>query len=148
MLLSAFKLAFFGFLRHGEVTIKSSSELNNAIRINAIMFSANKSSYVLHLSASKSDPYRNGVHIHICQQKVVPCFFYVSVCPNEDLPRSQQVRSFICRFVYFNGVVLTRHQFINNVHHLLCRLGVNTYKYYGHSFWIGAATSTNHRGDL
>ena len=56
MLLSAFKLAFFGFLRRGEVTIKSSSELNNAIRINAIMFSANKPSYVLHISASKSGP--------------------------------------------------------------------------------------------
>ena len=64
MLLSAFKFAF-QFLRCGEVTIKSSNELSKAIRINVIVFSANKSSYLVHLSASKSDPDHNGGHISI-----------------------------------------------------------------------------------
>ena len=54
-----------------------------------------------------------------------------------------------CRFL---GVVLTGHQFFiiciiycvvfYYLHHLLCRLGVDTDKYSGHSFHIGAATST------
>ena len=64
LLISAFRFAF-QFLRCGEVTIKSSSELSKAIRINVIVFSANKSSYVLHLSASKSDPDHNEGHISI-----------------------------------------------------------------------------------
>ena len=49
-------------------------------------------------------------------------------------------------FVDFNGAVLTRHQFISYRHHLLCRLGVDTNKYSGHSFRIGAATSAASAG--
>ena len=45
-------------------------------------------------------------------------------------------------FCRFHGVVLTSHQFFNYLHHLLCCLGVDTDKYSGHSFHIGAATST------
>ena len=47
-------------------------------------------------------------------------------------------------FVDFNGVVLTRHQFINYLHHLLGRLGVDTNS--GDSFHIGAATSAASAG--
>ena len=49
-------------------------------------------------------------------------------------------------FVDFSGVVLTRHQFINYLHHLFCRLGVDTIKYSGHSFHVGAATSAASAG--
>ena len=94
------------------------------------MFSANKPSYVLHISASKSDPYRNGVHISIIANKklcpVSSMFQFVQMRISQGANMSDPL------FVDFNGVVLTRHQFINYVHHLLCRLGVNTYKYYGH----------------
>ena len=43
-------------------------------------------------------------------------------------------------FCSFHDVVPTIHQFINYLHHLLCRLRVDTDKYSGHSFHIGAAT--------
>ena len=49
-------------------------------------------------------------------------------------------------FRRLHGVVLSGHQFINYLHHLLCRLGVDTDKYSGHSFHIGAATSIEAAG--
>ena len=144
MLLSAFKLAFFGFLRCGEVTIKSHNELDKAIRISDIVFSANKSSYVLYLRASKTDPYFKGVHIPIFANKklcpVSSMFQFVQMRISQGANKSDPL------FVDFNGAVLTRHQFISYLHHLLCRLGVDTNKYSGHSFRIGAATSAASAG--
>ena len=49
-------------------------------------------------------------------------------------------------FRRFHGVVLSGHQFINYLHHLLCRLGVDTDKYSGHSFHIGASSSIEAAG--
>ena len=144
MLLSAFKLAFFGFSRCGEVTIKSHNELDKAIRISDIVFSANKSSYVLYLRASKTDPYRKGVHI--------PIFANEKLCPVSSMFQFVQMRisqgAYVSDplFVDFNGTVLTRHQFISYLHHLLCHLGVDTNKYSGHSFCIGAATAAASAG--
>ena len=144
MLLSAFKLAYFGFMRCGEVTIKSYSELHKAIRINDIVFSADKSSYILNLRSSKTDPYHKGVHISIfANKKLCPVD---SMCKFVQMRMSQGARMSDPLFVDFNGVVLTRHQFINYLHHLLCRLGVDTNKYSGHSFRIGAATSAASAG--
>ena len=71
------------------------------------------------------DPYRNGVHISInANKKLCPVssmFQFVQMRISQGANMSDPL------FVDFNGVVLTRHQFINYVHHLLCRLGVNTW---------------------
>ena len=134
MLLSEFKLAFFGFMRCGEVTKKSHIELNKAIRIKDIVFSADKSSSALYQRSSKTDLYHKGVHISIFTNKklcpVYSMYKFVQMRISQGASMSDPL------FVDFNGVVLTRHQFINYLHHLFC----------GPSFRIGAATSAASAG--
>ena len=131
-------------MKCGEVTKKSHIELNKAIRIKDIVFSADKSSSTLYQRSSKTDLYHKGVHISIfANKKLCPVY---SMYKFVQMRISQGASMSDPLFVDFNGVVLTRHQFINYLHHLLRRLGVDTNKYSGHSFSIGAATSAASAG--
>ena len=98
------------------------------------MFSAENFSYSLYLRSPKTDPYHKGMHISIfANKKLCPVY---SMYKFIQMRISQLARMSDPLFVDFSGVVLTRHQFINYLHHLLCRLLVDTNKYSGHSFCI------------
>ena len=113
---------------------KSHIELNKAIRIKDIVFSADKSSSALYQRSSKTDLYHKGVHISIFANKklcpVYSMYKFVQMRISQGASMSDRL------FVDFNGVVLTRHQFINYLHHL----------FRGPSFRIGAATSAASAG--
>ena len=64
MLKCVYLMAFYGFLRWGEFTIRNSCD-SDYITIRDIMVSDIQSSYDLPLRKSKTDPCRQGVHIYI-----------------------------------------------------------------------------------
>ena len=69
MLLCAFHLSYFRFLRCAEFTNKTCSDRNNSIvLIQDISFSTN--SYTFHLKSSKTDPFCQGVPIVIFSNSV------------------------------------------------------------------------------
>ena len=84
MLQSVFKLAFFGFLRCGEFTIKSASDYDKVIRIKDVVY--NQSSFTLHLRGSKTDPYHSGIKIYIASN--------IHLCPVLSM----------CKFIHTEGL--------------------------------------------
>ena len=140
MLLCAFQMAFFGFLRCAEFTILNISDNNsNIVCIEDIVFNSNPSSYTFHLKGSKTDPFHKGVHILIFSNSVL--------CPVWSM------RKFIVRrihqgaspasplFLDYDDSILKRFRLISYLRHLMVRLGLDENAYGGHSFRIGAATS-------
>ena len=143
MLLCAFHLAYFGFLRCAEFTNKSCSDRkNNIVLLQDILFSAN--SYTFHLKSSKTDPFCHGVPIVIFANSVS--------CPVASmrkfisLRRYQGASNSSPLFLDYDNCVLTRYRFIAYLRHLLVRMGLNEKLYGGHSFRIGAATTAGAAG--
>ena len=144
MLTCACQLAYFGFLRCGEFTVRSSTTLQDMLCIEDVSFALDGLSYDLQLRVSKTDPFRRGITIHI--------FRNGSLCPVMSMQKFIQMRisqgavGLSPLFVDFDNSVLTRDKFIRHMRHLLSRLGCNDSKYCGHSFRIGAATSAASAG--
>ena len=143
MLLCAFHLAYFGFLRCAEFTNKSCSDRkNNIVLLQDISFSTN--SYTFHLKSSKTDPFCHGVPIVIFANSVS--------CPVASmrkfisLRRYQGASNSSPLFLDYDNCVLTRYRFIAYLRHLLVRMGLNEKLYGGHSFRIGAATTAGAAG--
>ncbi|KAK6166966.1 hypothetical protein SNE40_022153 [Patella caerulea] len=134
-------MAFFGFMRCGEFTVKSGSATYNILRMTDIDISKDKSFYIVKLRASKTDPFRQGVSIHIFRNS--------NICPVETMCKYYKYRInqgalessplFVNEFM--STEPLKRDTFIAYVRHLLEVIGYNSVKYCGHSFRIGAATS-------
>ena len=145
MLLCAFHLSYFGFLRCAEFTNKSCSDRNNStgiVLIQDISFSTN--SYTFHLKSSKTDPFCQGVPIVIFSNSVS--------CPVASMRefisrrRNQGASNSSPLFLDYDNCVLTRYRFIAYLRHLLVRMGLNEKLYGGHSFRIGAATTAGAAG--
>ena len=58
MLLCIFKMAFFGFLRCGEFTCRSTNESSHFLRMQDISVDPLRKYFVIYLRASKCDPFR------------------------------------------------------------------------------------------
>ena len=69
MLWSAFLLCFFGFLRSGEITIPDTTSYDPAVHLNFSDIAADHNVppniLQIKLKASKTDPFRRGINIHI-----------------------------------------------------------------------------------
>lgn len=65
MMLSVCHMAFFGFMRCGEFTVKNKSDRNDSILIEDISFADDNSHYCLTLRKSKTDPFQMGVQIYV-----------------------------------------------------------------------------------
>ncbi|XP_060078768.1 uncharacterized protein LOC132558244 [Ylistrum balloti] len=141
MLTCVCQMAFFGFLRCGEFTIKNKSVAEDCLRLNDIVIADDKSKYTLLLRASKTDPFRQGVPISIFKNSRWWVCPVTSMLRFLDIRRSQGARGQSPLFVVSSGVPLTRDQFIVYLRHVLTLLGIDSSKYNGHSFRIGAATS-------
>lgn len=133
-------VAYFGFLRCGELTVNTDFDASCNLCLEDITFEEDYA--ILHLKTSKTDPFRSGVNIYLFKNNT-------SVCPVKSLIRYLDVRrsrfSIACNssplFVMENGEALTRTFFINHVRSILEIIGLNPSNYNGHSFRIGAATS-------
>lgn len=139
MMIAVCQLAFFGFLRCGEFTLKCSNELDNCILLSDVYVDTKQSFYVLSLKVSKTDPFRQGVKIFIFENVTIKPV--QSMIKYIRLRQIQNANEKSVLFVDDTGVPLTRSKFIEYFRHILASLGINDSNYCGHSFRIGAATT-------
>ena len=90
----------------------------------------------LRIKASKMDPFRAGVTLHLGRTDR-------DLCPVAALLSYIEVRGLQPGplFVWQNGQQLTRQVLVNRIREALSSVGVDPAPYSGHSFCIGAATS-------
>lgn len=145
MLWAACCLAFFGFLRAGELTIPSDSAYDPSTHLSwgdlAVDAPENPTVLSVLLKASKTDPFRKGITLYIGQ------------VPSDLCPVSAMLAYLLLRgrrngplFVFGDGRPLTRQRFVSAVRDALRQAGVDAGRYAGHSFRIGAATTAAARG--
>ena len=139
-------VAFFGFLRCGEFTTNT-VQFNPEVNLCMEDVSFDSSEHVfLRLKSSKTDQFRKGVIVTLCTND--------NFCPvgalNEYIAvrrhRNPNVQPCDPLFVSEDGRPLTRSCFLHYLRQLLSRVGLDSSKYSGHSFRIGAASSAAQRG--
>lgn len=132
-------LAFYGFLRCSEFTVRSLKAPFQFLRIRDISFSEDKSMFTLFLASSKTDPFKTGTSIlyysndNLCP--VTSMYTYITKY------RKQPLDSGAPLFLDFKKQPFSREVFITYLRDILSRLGYQESNYCGHSFRIGAATS-------
>lgn len=141
LLICVCTLAFFGFLRCGEFTVSTASNLQNVLQFCDVQMSQDESFYSLVLRSSKNDPFRKGVTLKLFRNSIT------HVCPVRAMTRYLNERRSNIRTIHSpllvdcDGSVLSRDKFINYLKQILRILGLDDTKFNGHSFRIGAATS-------
>ena len=141
LLWAACCLGFSGFFRVGEFTARDwSSPLNpDIIGVHNISRPpSDPPNYIcVYLRVSKTDPFGRGVHIYLGRTASVICpvatiLSFLAVCPSH-------LTGPLLRFL--DGSTLTRTFLISAVKRALVTAGIDSTRYSGHSFRIGAATS-------
>jgi len=136
-----FCVAFFAFLRCGEITCDKYDPTIN-LSLSSVTISSDLSTVYLLLRSSKTDPFRRGVSIslHRIQQEPI-------CCPVKAILQYLAIRKLTVSqpheplFLTPDGHAVDRRFFIHNLKQLLHRAGYEQSMYNGHSFRIGAATS-------
>lgn len=140
---AAMCLAFFGFLRCGELTIPNHQPFDPAVHmsIQDITVDANPPGLSVHIKASKTDPFRLGVTLHLGQTGV-------DLCPVAAMSDFLSVRGTSPGplFRFRDGSGLHRQQLVTTLRSALTDQGFNSSQYCGHSFRIGAATTAAQNG--
>ena len=132
---SIFSLAFFGFLRIGEIADSSCSD--HIIQIDDVQLDKNKDSVTLIIQSSKTDQYGNKQVLEINKNA------NGIVCPVKHLIAYLNIRPKILGplFCHFNQKTVTRYQISAVLKFALSFNGYNPDNYNTHSFRIGAATT-------
>ncbi len=129
MLWVAICTCFFGFLRLGEITIPSESAFShlcfNDVSVDNI---ADPQVVNVQLKASKTDPFRQGVEIVLGRTNNL-------LCPVTALLSYLALRGNRQGFLF----LFADGRFVSKVRDALSHLGVDSSRYAGHSFRIGAA---------
>ena len=139
MLWAAACLCFFGFLRSGEVVTSKEMDydIHSHLCFGDIKVDSRTSPSFLQvrIKASKTDPFRQGVSLYIgaadgplCPVSAVLSYMVV----RGDAPGPL--------FIWANGRYLTREKFVTGVRRALELAGLDSKRYAGHSFRVGAAT--------
>ena len=145
MLWAAVCTGFSGFLRAGEFTVHSPQaydlEANLSLGDLVLDNHENPSLSHLHIKQSKTDPFRQGVHIYLGATGADVCpvhalIQYIAVRTSEPGPL----------FQFSSGKPLTRATLVSHLHAALQEAHVEFKHYNGHSFRIGAATTAAQRG--
>ena len=145
MLWAAACTGFFGFLRAGEFTVPSPSEYDSDVHLNlsdmAIDDHRLPSMIRLCIKQSKTDPFRQGIHVFLGKTEA-------AVCPVQAIIRYIGVRRSDPGplFIRSSGVPLTRTFLVSELKVALRSLKVDESLYNGHSFRIGAATTAAQQG--
>ena len=145
MLWAACCLAYFGFLRAGELTVPSDSAFDPSIHLSwgnlAVDNPESPAIMSVTLKASKMNPFRKGVTL------------YIRWVSSDLCPVSAMLAYLVLRgkkagplFVFKDGRLLTRQRFVAAVRDPLRQVGIAANSYAGHSFRIGAATTAASRG--
>jgi hypothetical protein len=131
---------FFGFLRSGEATVPTLTGYDPGVHLSitdvAIDSREAPSMVSLRIKASKTDPFRAGVTIHLGRTDR-------DLCPVAALLSYIEVRGLQPGplFIWRNGRPLTRQVLVIGIRDALSSVGINPAPHSGHSFRIGAATS-------
>lgn len=145
MLWAAASLCFFGFMRSGEITIPSASSYDEGAHLSFkdVAVDCVQAPRILrvHLKASKTDPFRVGVHIYVGRTENSLC--PVTAVLHYMVARGPGAGPF---FRFENGNPLTRTKFVEKVKEALSQAGVDCRAYSGHSFRSGAATTAARQG--
>lgn len=140
-------LAYFGFLRCGEFTVKArNDDVYSYLKCQNVSFLTDHSMFCLTLPTSKTDPFSVGVDIPIYRNNSINCCPVYLMEQYLCLRREQLTSTASCYdisplFIDVDGKPFTRTKFLYYVKQVLCRLGYDENKYSGHSFRIGAASS-------
>ena len=132
-------IAFYGFLRSSEFTVRSLKAPCFFLKISDVEFSEDKSMVTLFLASSKTDPFRRGTRIQFFKNELI-C--PVS-CMNSFLKsyRRKPILSNAPLFVDMNNQPFSRGVFISYLGDILTRLGYNKDAFCGHSFRKGSASA-------
>jgi len=145
MLWAASCLCFFGFLRSGEITCPSErtfDSLSNLCFSDVRVDNRSSPSWLqVSIKASKTDPFRQGVTLHIgvaggplCPVAAILSYMVARGCAPGPL------------FTWGDNRYLTRDGFVAGVRSALQEAGYVAKDYAGHSFRIGAATTASRCG--
>ena len=137
LLWSAFTLAFYGFLRGGELTCPSATQFNPARHLSMYDVTVSNSALNLTIKASKTDQFGKSV------TRTIPAT-RTSTCPVKAMQQYLQLRK--CRgygplFMWHSGRYLTREALSHTLKELVEVAGWNSSSFSSHSFRIGAATT-------
>ena len=137
MVWAAMTLAFFGFLRIGELTYDSHFNSERHLTFSDLVFMSKSSpKYMLvQLNVSKTDPFRKRQTIVIGRANSNLCPISAMVESRSPLPNSGPL------FTFQFGSILTRGRFTSETRLLLSKGGLDSSEFAGHSFRIGAATT-------
>ncbi len=145
MLWAAACLCFAGFLRSGEASCPSETsfdlETHLCFRDIAVVNRAAPTALQVTIKASKTDPFRLGVTLHIGVSGGPLC--PVAAVLNYMVARGCRAGPLFC---WEDGKFLTRSRFVASVRAALTEAGFVAKDYAGHSFRIGAATTAAQRG--
>lgn len=145
MLWAASCLCFFGFLRSGEIVCPSETSFGPLSHLAfADIADDNRSApsaIQVQIKASKTDPFHQGVTLHI------------GVAGGAICPVAAVLSYMVARgstpgplFTWEDGRHLTRDRFVAGVRAALTSAGYPAKDYAGHSFRIGAATTASQHG--
>ncbi len=145
MLWAACCLAFFGFLRAGELTVPSDASFDDSAHLTredlAVDEPGEPTVLRVKIKASKTDPFRKGIFLFIGKNGSDLC--PVTAMANYLLVRGKEQGPL---FLFVDGRYLTRQKFVAAVRDALGKAGVECSRYSSHSFRIGAATTASARG--
>ena len=132
---SIFSLAFFGFLRIGEIT--DSAGVDHTIQVDDVQFDDNKNSVTVTIQSSKTDQYGYNETLQVMKNSDR------IVCPVKQLLAYLVIRPKIQGpvFCHLNHKSVTRFQVSSILKSALSFNGYNPDHYNTHSFRIGAATT-------
>ena len=134
-------MAFFGFFGLGEILLPSGSTYDSNIHLSvgdvAVDSVENPKMIQISLRHSETDQFGQGSKIYLGRTKnglcpVAAILAYLAVRKNIQGPL----------FRFQNGSALTKDHFITVVREVLQTMGIDATSYSGHSFRIGAATTT------
>jgi hypothetical protein len=149
-------VATTGMLRISEFTVNNTDDDDRILTAGQITFintnnkpvtAKTKPRYeqikqaVLHLKASKTDPFRHGVDITIATPQTMK-----ALCEYIHLTGTQQLQSNSPLFSTTSGQAITRQWFMNKVNQLLEKAGYRTDQYSSHSFRKGGAVTLQSMG--
>ena len=133
-------MCFYGFLRSGEATLTSGQEFDPEADLSegdvALDDPANPTVIRVHIKASKTDPFQQGVFVYLgatgndlCPVAAVSAYLAI---------RGREPGPF---FRFASGAALTREALVKQLRSALSQFDVDVSQYSGHSFRIGAATT-------
>lgn len=133
---AAYCLAFFAFLRIGELAVGNKKCISHVIAGSDVSLAPSGSSFNLIIRSSKTDQYGHGARLKVSCTGA-------SICPvtsmSQFLSQRPPVKGPL--FCHLNGYPLTRYQFTCILKKCLRKLQLDYESYTSHSFRIGAATT-------